>query len=368
MRGIILRHYKFFILFPIFCFFISNQSIILGKDIGPSGKKVLVIFCGGTIVMEEKEDGSLNVPENKDTAIEILKNIEPRLTQIGDYDIEFIANIDSTNITPAEWDRILYAIKKNYKSYDGFVITHGTDTMAYTASALSIAIKGLGKPIVLTGAQIPGSKMESDARRNLVNAFRVAVMDISGVFIVFDERIILGSRATKASESRLDAFQSVNGEDAGEIKIEIKIKEWVKKRVKEEHDIEVEPGFESDIFVYTLSPGCDPSDLEFLLQNQKIKGIVIRGYGTGNIPYGFEGFFRKAREKGLPVIVTSQCLHGKTMMSVYDVGKRILELGGIEGYDQSLETLCVKLMWALRHCPDKVKEVIHKNFTGEIVI
>lgn len=321
-------------------------------------KKVLVLFCGGTIVMEEKRDGSLAVPDSQDSAISILKNVEPKLSSIADYDIEFIANIDSTNIRPADWDKILYQIKENYKNYDGFVITHGTDTMAYTAAALSVAIKGLGKPVILTGSQIPGEKIESDARRNLVNAFRVAIMDISGVFIVFDERIILGSRASKASESKLDAFQSINSEDAGEIAIAIKIKDWVKKRSLEPPEIEIWPGFESDIFVYTLSPGCDPEDLEFLLNKQKIKGMIIRAYGTGNIPYGFETFFRKAKERNLPVIVTSQCLHGQTLMHLYEVGRKALQSGAIEGHEQSLETLCVKLMWGLKHCPERIESLI----------
>lgn len=322
------------------------------------GKKVLILFCGGTIVMREQEDGSLTVPDSKDSAIEILKNIEPRLTSIASYDIEFIANIDSTNITPADWDLILQSIKRHYPDYDGFVITHGTDTMAYTAAALSIAIRGLGKPVVLTGSQIPAIKIESDARRNLVNAFRVATMDCSGVFIVFDRRVILGSRATKASESSLDAFRSVNGDDAGEITIEIKLKDWVRKRNICPHEIEISPGFEPDIFIHTLSPGCDPGDLEFLLTSEKIKGIIIRAYGTGNIPYGFESFFKKARDKRLPVIVTSQCLYGKTFMNLYDLGRKALSLGVIEGRGQSLEILATKLMWALRHSPDRIKEII----------
>ncbi|MCX8159300.1 MAG: asparaginase [Candidatus Saccharicenans sp.] len=324
-------------------------------------QKVLILFCGGTIVMEEKPDGSLAVPDSKDSAIEILRNIEPRLSTIADYDIEFIANIDSTNITPNDWDRMLYCLKKHYKNYDGFVITHGTDTMAYTAAALSIATAGLGKPVVLTGSQIPGGRIESDAKRNLINAFKVAIMDLSGVFIVFDERIILGSRATKASESRLDAFQSVNYEDAGEINIDINIKSWVRKRNNRPHDIRISPGFEPDIFVYTLTPGCDPGDLEFLLNNKKIRGIIIRAYGTGNIPYGFERFFKKARAKGLPVLVASQCLHGKTLMHLYDVGRQVLKLGAIEGREQSLENLTVKLMWGLRHKPHQIKEIIRKN-------
>lgn len=331
-------------------------------------KKVLLLFCGGTIVMEEREDGSLKVPSNRSSAIKILTAIEPKLTSIASYDIEFIANLDSTNLVPADWDKILAAIGKNYRNYDGFVITHGTDTMAYTAAALNLALRGLGKPVVLTGSQIPGNKIESDARRNLVNAFRLATMDAAGVFVVFDEKIIHGGRVTKASESRLDAFQSVNSDDAGEISLDIRLAEWVKKRIPIPHDIEVFPGFETDIFVYTLSPGCDPSDLVFLLKNEKIKGIILRAYGTGNIPFGFEQFFQKARERGVPVVVTSQCLHGKTYMNLYEVGRRALELGAIEGYDQSLETLVVKLMWALRHSPqpDRVKEVIQTNFNGEL--
>lgn len=321
-------------------------------------KKVLILFCGGTIVMEEKEDGSLAVPDSQDSAVNILQNLEPRLSTIAEYDIEFIANIDSTNITPSDWDKMLYQIKAKYQDYDGFVITHGTDTMAYTAAALSLAIIGLGKPVVLTGSQIPGEKIESDARRNLVNAFRVAIMDISGVYIVFDERIILGSRASKASESKLDAFLSINSEDAGEISIDIKIKDWVKKRNRGPHQIEIRPGFESNIFVYTLSPGCDPQGLEFLLNDRKIKGLIIRAYGTGNIPYGFENFFRKALERNLPVIVTSQCLHGRTLMHLYEVGRKALELGAIEGHEESLESLCIKLMWGLRHFPDQIDSLI----------
>lgn len=324
-------------------------------------RKILVLFCGGTIVMEEKGDGSLAVPDSEESAIKILREVEPRLSAIADFDIEFIANIDSTNISPADWDRILLCLKENYRRYDGFVITHGTDTMAYTAAALSVSIKGLGKPIVLTGSQIPAIRIESDARRNLVNAFRVATMPYSGVFIVFDRRIISGSRATKASESSLDAFRSVNGDEAGEITVDIRMKSWVKARIPETHDIEIAPGFESDIFIHTLSPGCDPGDLEFLLNNEKIKGMIIKAYGTGNIPYGFENFFRKARARNLPVIITSQCLYGKTLMNMYEVGRRALAMGVIEGGAQSLEILCAKLMWALRHAPGEIERIIREE-------
>ncbi len=327
--------------------------------------KILILFCGGTIIMREGPGGALVPPENKEEALNILLNIEPKVKDFAEIDVEYIANMDSTNMTPREWDIIIDAISRNYNKYDGFVITHGTDTMAYTASALSIAIRNLGKPIILTGSQIPAVKLHSDARNNLINAVRVATLDISGVYIVFDKRIILGARSTKASESRLDAFQTVNDDDVGEIRVDIEIRKDVPKR----HDgqIIVEKGFETDIFVVTLIPGQDAGDLVFLLKNDRIKGIIVKGFGTGNIPYNFDFFFESAREKKIPVVVTSQCLHGITKMCAYDVGKRALELGAIEGFDQSLEVLVVKLMWALKRYPyENIKEVIQFNFCGEI--
>ncbi len=315
--------------------------------------------------MKRGPHGTLVPPEDREEAINILMGIEPRINEIADIHLEYIANMDSTNMTPLEWDTIIDRVVKHYDEYDGFVITHGTDTMAYTASALSIAIQNLGKPVILTGSQIPAYALYTDARRNLINAIRVATLDISGVYIVFDERIILGARATKASESRLNAFQTVNDQDAGAIRIDIELR----PNVPERHSgkLKVKKGFESDVFVTSLIPGQDVTDLEFLLDNERIKGIIIKAFGTGNIPYNFESFFKKAYKKKVPIVITSQCLHGITRMQCYDVGKRALELGAIEGYDQSLEMLVVKLMWALKHYSyDEIKEVVNTNFVGEL--
>lgn len=315
--------------------------------------------------MERGEDGTLRPPKDANEAMKFLLNLEPKLREIADIDLLYIANMDSTNMTPLEWDEIIDAIYENYKKYDGFVITHGTDTMAYTSSALSVAIQNLGKPIILTGSQIPAFLFYSDARENLINAIRVATMDISGVYIVFGEKIILGARATKSSESKLDAFSTVNDRDAGEIKVDIELSQDVPKR--HDGEIVVKKGFEPDIFVVSLIPGQDVSDLEFLLDNKRIKGIIIKAFGTGNLPYNFETFFKKARQRKVPIIVTSQCLNGITKMKSYDVGKRALELGAIEGHDQSLEMLSVKLMWALKHYPyEEIKRIINTNFAGEL--
>ena len=326
--------------------------------------KILVIFCGGTIVMNENDEGSLQ-PLSKERAIQSLLNIEPKISQMVDLKIEYLDNIDSTNMNPQHWEKMITIIKKNYQKFDGFVITHGTDTMAYTSSALSFAIQDLGKPVVLTGSQIPGNKMETDARRNFINAIRLATLNIAGVFLVFDERIILGSRASKTSESELDAYSTINDDDIGQIRIEIRLS----KKITHRHNKNPKfiSGFESDISIVTLTPGSDPTDLLHLLELDKIKGLIILGYGPGNIPYEYYKVFEKARDKKIPVVVSTQCLNGSTTMKYYDVGAQALKLGVIESLDMSLEATAVKLMWAITNFSFKeIPRVMHQNLAGEI--
>ncbi|HPR65177.1 MAG TPA: asparaginase [Thermoanaerobaculia bacterium] len=328
-------------------------------------KKILVLFCGGTIVMKEDEQGVLQAPEDRE-AVEILQSIEPRLTQLAEYDLHHVANVDSTNINPETWNRLLFVLKAQYERYDGFVITHGTDTMAYTSTALAIATRGLAKPVVLTGSQIPGRKVESDARRNLVNAFRMAVSGIPGVFIVFDTRVLSGVRATKASESKMDAFVSVNTKDAGEIRLDLRMDPSFRTK-QSRGAFQILPGFDPNILVHLLTPGCHPETLQISLREGGVHGILLLGYGSGNVPSDLEPFFQEAYQRKVPVVVTSQCLEGRTLMNHYGVGRRALDRGVIEGFDQSVEALAVKLMWALNHYPfHKIKGIIHKNICGEI--
>ena len=212
-------------------------------DTGAANKlpKILLLFCGGTLIMRENpEDGSLVVNE-KDAAIELLLGMEPRLQkEIASLSVEFIDNIDSSNMNPQIWDRLGQVIHRNYKEYDGFVITHGTDTMAYTASALSFVLQDIGRPVVITGAQIPGGRLETDARRNFVNAVRIAALDRAGVFLVFDGDIIMGARAHKMSESKLDAFTPINWGLLGEIRIDIRFSDDAKQR--HDRSLQILPG------------------------------------------------------------------------------------------------------------------------------
>jgi len=313
--------------------------------------------------MTESAKGALVVNE-KDKAIQSLLNLEPNLKTIADLDVHYIDNIDSSNMKPEHWDKMASVIAEKYDSYDGFVITHGTDTMSYTSSALSYALGNLGKPVVLTGSQIPGNKIETDARRNFVNAVRVATLDLSGVFLVFDEEIILGSRASKVSESKLDAFETVNWDLAGEIRIDIRLSPDSKKR--HSGKLNLQTGFETNVVALYLYPGMPKQVIENILDNG-IKGLVLSAYGSGNLSYEYLGALKKAKDKKIAVVVDTQCLQGATLMHVYDVGKSALDAGAIQGYDMSFESVVTKLMWALKRAPyEGIEKIMHTNYTGEI--
>ncbi len=328
-------------------------------------KRLLLLFCGGTIIMKRDKKGALMVKE-KEEAVSSLFRLEPRIRELANIDHEFIDNIDSSNITPKHWDMITKVITEKYDEYDGFILTHGTDTMAYTASALTFTLGDLGKPVILTGAQIPGDSIETDARRNLINSVRVALLDISGVYIVFDDKIILGARSSKVSESKLGAFATKNAPDAGEIRTDIRIlKDIVPKRRKSRLD--AKPGFENDILVITLVPGRNVSNICHILENEGTKGLVIRAFSTGNFPDDFLPVLEEAYRKKIPVVVTSQCLRGSTMMEQYEVGSRALKLGTVQLYDMSIECAVTKFMWALRHFSYKdIRTVMQKSFVGEL--
>lgn len=324
---------------------------------------ILLLFCGGTIVMEKNEEGTLVVPP-REKAMKTLLTLEPRLSEVAKLSVEYIDNLDSTNMTPSHWDTIADTIAKNYEAYDGFVITHGTNTMAYTSSALSYALGDLGKPVVLTGAQIPGGKIETDARRNFVNAVQVAALDCAGVFIVFDEEIIYGSRATKVSESKLDAFETVNWDLAGEIRIDMRLSDECPRR--HSRPLSVKTGFEESVAIIHLVPGTPVSLLDGLLDNG-VRGFILRGFGPGDIAYNHLPFLKRAQKMRTPVVVHSQCQQGATCMHINDVGKKALDLGVIQAYDMSIESTATKLMWLLKRGHyEGIAALIQTNMAGEI--
>lgn len=327
--------------------------------------KILILFCGGTIVMAKTKAGILDMID-KDLAIYDLLNLESRISDLADIAVEYVDNIDSSNVTAKHWDKIADVIDKNYEKYDGFVITHGTNTLAYTSSALSFSLQNLGKPVVLTGSQIPGSFIETDARRNFVNAILVATLDISGVMVVFDEEIILGARASKVSESKLDAFETINWDDLGEIRLDIRLSD--EHQPRHDRPLYLHTGFDNDIAVITLYPQMNPATLKAALHDN-VSGVILRGYGAGGVSYVYLDILKDLRKRKVPVVVNTQCIEGATFMHMDDVGTTALKAGVIQAYDMSIECTITKLMWALKHFPyEEIQEVMHRNYTGEINI
>jgi len=293
-----------------------------------------------------------------------LLKLEPRFSQICDVDIEFIDNIDSTNLTSEQWTKIAAAIDKNYDRYDGFVITMGTNTMAYCSAALSFALVNIGKPVILTGAQIPAESLSTDARNNFINALRLSTLNIAGVFVVFGSKIIKGCRAKKVSESELDAFRTFNQKDFGEIGVGTVLNF---KQPRHSEPLQVKNKFVEQIVCLTLIPGLQAEVIRHLIDSGT-RGFILRAYGSGDIPYNFEDALLYAKKKKVPIVVTTQCPGGATVMGINDVGLKALETGVIQAFDMCMEAMSTKLMWLLgQNTPyEEIKKLMETNFVGEV--
>ena len=310
---------------------------------------------------KNEKTGALDVAHGADQFFKL----EPRIVELANIDVHFIDNLDSTNMTHVQWEKIVNEIKKEYHNYDGFLITQGTNTLAYTSSAITWALLGIGKPVVLTGAQIPAEIISTDGRNNLVNALRVCTLNLGGVFVVFGSKIILGCRAKKVSESDLDAFKTFNKPDFGEIGVGLLIRD--ESRPGHTKELKVKNGFEDNIISITLVPGLKADFLKEMIDSG-IKGMVLRGYGSGDIPYDFLPVLEYARKKKIPIVGTTQCPGGATVLGVNDAGLQALKAGLIQAYDMSMETMTTKLMWLIKQSVpyEKIKSKMHENMAGEI--
>lgn len=271
--------------------------------------------------MRKNKTGALTPFHN---ANELLKFF-PEISKFAKISFTQIVNIDSTNMDPLIWTKIAKNIIENQNQYDGFVITHGTDTMAYTASALSYAVNQVKKPIVLTGSQKPLEDIPSDAANNLFNAIISATKLSQGIFIVFGQKILQGNRATKINESSLDPFDSPMVEPVGRIHLYIEINN--KFLITSNKNIPFNITFDPNIISIKITPGLSNNNLiKNILNNYH--GIILEGYGPGNIPNSLMPFLLKAKNLEIPVVVLSQCKSGVTKMYLYEVGQQALWGGG----------------------------------------
>lgn len=311
-------------------------------------KKILLLATGGTIASHLGEDGltpSLN-------ANSILQYV-PEILAFCDVDTVQPYNIDSTNVTPAHWIRLATVIKENYQNYDGFVVCHGTDTMSYTAAMLSYLIQHSPKPIVLTGSQQPIDREDTDGRINLRDAFLYAASDVaSDVVIVFQGKIIAGTRAKKIRTKSFNAFTSVDFPNLGVIR-DGKVISYITtpKRDKPEFYLQLN----EKVALLTLTPGvkADILDAYFRLND----AVVLSGYGTGGVPEGeYYGFYEMLENwvgKGKTLVVTTQVQQEGSDMDVYRVGRGLKNrFDLLESYSMTYESIITKLMWILAQTKD----------------
>ncbi len=307
-------------------------------------KKILMLTTGGTIACRQTDGGLAPAL----TPSEILSYV-PAIKDVCDaYSLE-VCYLDSTNVTPTHWRMIVEAIEKNYDKYDGFVICHGTDTLAYTAAALSYMIQNSRKPIVITGAQRPIDVDMTDARSNLLDSFIVASDDGSqDVCIVFDGKVIVGTRARKERSKSFDAFSSLN------YPVPAVIQDGMLVRYIEQPPISEPVRFcyemSQSICTLKLIPGMRPEILSYLFENYDC--IVIESFGVGGVPQNLvDAFYNemsKWQGRGKCVVMTTQIAKEGSHMTVYEVGKRVKQdFRLIEAYDMTFEATITKLMWIL---------------------
>ncbi len=306
-------------------------------------KKILLIATGGTIASLEGEQGLVPAMASD----ELLSHV-PEIKALCDVSCVQLYNLDSTNMKPEYWLNIAMYIKGVYDDYDGFVITHGTDTMAYASSMLYYLIQNSKKPVVLTGAQIPIEKRDTDARENLSDAFIYACDDNAcGVHIVFDGKIICGTRAKKTHSKSLNAFSSIDYPDIGFIR-EGRVRYFIYENIQ--GPVKFYDKIDPSVIVIKLIPGMRADILDYVADNAH--AVIIESFGVGGIPfYENDDFVEKIEHlisRGVRIIMTTQVQHEGSDMSVYHVGLRIKEKYELpEAYDMTTETVVAKTMWAL---------------------
>lgn len=342
----------------------------------PDETSVLLIYTGGTIGMiENPETGTL---ENFN--LEQLQKHIPELQnftfRIDTY--QFDPPMDSSDMDPEAWRKLVHIISDHYTKYTGFVILHGTDTMAYTASALSFMLEGLGKPVILTGSQLPIGVLRTDGKENLLTSIEIATTcDEKGmplipeVCIFFENHLMRGNRTTKMNAENFNAFRSFNYPALASVGIHIKYNLSLSHRPGHiEKDLIPHYALDTNIAILKLFPGIQESVVASILSIKGLKAAVLETYGSGNAPRKewFIKLLQQACEQGIVLVNVTQCSAGTVEMERYETGYQLLQAGVVCGYDSTTESAVTKLMFLLghRYTPSEIRKQMAQPLAGEI--
>lgn len=338
---------------------------------------ILIIYTGGTIGMiENPETGAL---ENFD--LEQFQHNVPELNRFN-YEIDaqtFNPPIDSSDMEPKYWIKLARLISEQYDRYDGFVVLHGTDTMAYTASALSFMLENLGKPVIITGSQLPIGQLRTDGKENLLTSIEIAAArDADGtpivpeVCIFFENRLMRGNRTTKINAEGFNAFRSYNCPSLAHAGIHIKYERHLIRRPDPTRPFQPHFLMDNHVIILTLFPGIRKEYVESVCRLNGVRGIILKTFGSGNAPQKpwLIKILRELVDRGVIIVNITQCSQGAVEMQRYGTGLQLLQAGVLNGHDSTVEGMVTKMMFLLGHDYqwEKITRLMNESIAGEITV
>ena len=341
-------------------------------------KRILLLYTGGTIGMKQDPVTLALKPFNFNQILEEVPELKKFGCEIDTYSFDPL--IDSSDMQPEFWVRLARMIQDNYNKYDGFVVLHGTDTMSYTASALSFMLENLAKPVVLTGSQLPIGMLRTDGKENLISSIEIASSSdengnpiVPEVCIYFDAHLYRGNRTTKYNAENFRAFRSANFPVLADVGIHIKFNpNNILLPDSFNEPLKISTALDTRVAVLRIFPGITPQVMDAILGMDDIRGVVLETFGSGNAPTAewFVERIKKAVRRGLLVLNVTQCQAGKVDMDAYATGIALKNEGVISGYDSTIEAALTKMFYVLGQTDDlfKAKELLNSNLRGEISI